>query len=99
MSNAQYFLGKAGLMMFLNEARLNRSVAAKMAGISRMHFYRLMRRYRVSAPVSQAKLTTEKVRKIRARLGNEPRRIVAQSLGVHTRTIDRIANYETWYKY
>ena len=85
-------------MMFLNEARLNRSIAAKMAGVSRVHFHRLMRRYRLSAPVSQAKLSAEKVRKIRSRIGREPRRIVAQSMGVHPRTIDRIANYETWYR-
>jgi len=83
--------------MYLALAVLNRTVAAKLAGVSRDTFFRAMRLHRVHAPKPQAKLDPRKVEEVRALLGKRPRREIALMFGVHERTIDQVANFETWY--
>ena len=44
----------------------------------------------------QAKATPDLVRKIRANRSGLPRRAWADATGLHIRTIEKIATYETW---
>lgn len=97
MADRRGSLGKGEVMMFLDMADLNRTKAAELAGISRRHFGRVMRQYRVQAPLPTAKLSANRVRNIRKRFGRESHRRIAASEGVHERTIERLANFETWY--
>lgn len=93
-----YRLSRGEVMMYLDLAILNRESAAKMAGVSRCSFYRLLRIYRVKAPKSHAKLNAKKVREIRVFLGKRSRAEIAEIHDVHERTIDQIAMLETWYQ-
>lgn len=95
MSN--HVLNKAQTMMYLSLANLNRGQAASLAGVSRETFHRCLRDYRIQAPRSNAVLRPERVRGIRKRLARESRASIARSEGVHRDTINRLANFETWY--
>jgi hypothetical protein len=94
----KYSLSRGEVMMYLALAGLNRGRAAQLAGVSRPTFFRLLRIYRVRAPKATAKLSVSVVENIRAFLGKRPRHELAKENGVHVRTIDKIANYETWYQ-
>ena len=92
----QVSLDKGEVMMHLVLAGLNRREAANDAGVSESTFRRLMRRYRVKAPRSDAKLSATKVMEILMLLKKHTRAEVAVMIGVHRRTIDQIADRETW---
>jgi len=94
----QIALSKGEVMMYLALAELNRTVAAKLAGVSRDTFFRAMRRHRVQAPKPQAKLNQQQVKEARALLGKKSKKQIAAELGVHERTIERLAANETWYR-
>ncbi len=89
-------LSKGEVMMYLALAGLNRKAAANEAGVSEGTFRRYMRRYRIKAPRSNAKLTVVDVKEIRLLLEKHSRVQVAKIKGVHRRTIDMIADRETW---
>jgi len=88
---------KAEVMMCLAMAGLNRARAAQLAGVSRGHFFRLLRSYRVKAPKATTKLSACDVRDIRLLLEKHTQQEVAVMKGVHIMTIGQIARRETWY--
>jgi predicted DNA-binding transcriptional regulator AlpA len=92
----QIALSKGEVMMYLSIAVLNRTTAAKLAGVSRATFFRAMRVHRVQAPKPQAKLNPQQVAEIRALLGKRTIKQVAQLYRVHEHTIERLAGFETW---
>jgi len=89
-------LGKADVMMCLALAGLNRHEAARHAGVSERTFRRMMKRHRVQAPRSNAKLTAVKVARIRRLLEKHTQEAVAKMMQVHPLTIGMIGRYETW---
>lgn len=91
-------LDKGEVMMYLAIAGLQRRAAASEAGVSERTFRRLMRRYRIKAPKSYAKLTAADAEEIRALLKKHTRAQVAAMKGVHIRTVDQVSNYETWFQ-
>lgn len=90
-------MDKGQVMMCLALAELNRKEAAKIGGISERTFRRMMRRHRVRAPRANAKLSAEKVKRIRLLLEKHSQQEVAAMENVHPHTIGMIARYETWY--
>lgn len=89
-------LDKGEVMMHLALAGLNRRQAARRAGVSERTFRRLMKRYRIQAPRSNAKLSAAKVTRIRALLEKHTQAQVAQIMQVHPLTIGMIGRFETW---
>lgn len=89
-------LSKGDVMMYLALARLNRTMAATMAGVSRDTFFRAMRKYRIKAPKPQAKLTSKQVEEIRNLRFNHTAKELAEKYNVHERTIEQLGSYETW---
>lgn len=94
----QLKLSRGEVLMYLDAAGLHRERAAALAGVSCRAFYAAMRRYRVRAPKYSAKLNAMKVREARTFLGKLTHAQVAERLGVHVRTVDKLATYVTWYQ-
>jgi len=95
----QVALSKGEVMMYLDIATLNRTVAARLADVSRATFFRAMNTHRVRAPKPQAKLTTKSVKEIKAHIEKKElsRCAIAKMYHVHERTIIQIEERETWY--
>ena len=91
-------LTKGEVMMCLALADLKRSAAAKLGGVSERTFRRHMRKYRVSAPKSNAKLTAAGAAEVRMLLGKHTQKQVAKLKGVHWRTVQQVGSYQTWYR-
>ena len=70
MSAAQAKISKCEVLMFLDLAKLNRTHAAALAGVSRMTFHRLMRHHRIAAPKPGQTLTPSVVRLMRSENDN-----------------------------
>lgn len=91
MRRGELKLSKGEVLMNLHLARLNRTSAACLSGVSRGTFFRCMRVYRIQAPKPQWKLDPHDVPLIRelCRSGLT-REEVAQKFDVHVNTIDRL---------
>lgn len=90
-------LSRGQVLMYLHVARFNRTRAASLAGVSRSAYFFHMRRYKIRAPKPQAKLSAGDVSLIKSLLDDGiSRPAVAKKFGVHVRTVEKIASYETW---
>jgi len=89
-------LDKCDVLMHLAECGLNRNRAASGAGVTSRTFFRAMKRHRVRAPKSNAKLNGCRVKRIRATLGRVPKADIAKQEKVNVKTITSIERGDTW---